>query len=788
MLPVAATADAGWAIVSSPNASITGSSQLNGVTCVSASDCWAVGWYNDDTGGGKHTLIEQNTGNGWAIVSSPDASSSEINQLNGVACADASHCWAVGSYGNDPYGHTLIEQNTGSGWAIVSSPDVGGTFQNVLDGVTCVSATDCWAVGSDLVNILFPIPPTGPAGHTQTLVEHYTASGWAIVSSPDNHGLGSPSAQENNLLKGVTCVSASDCWAVGRYFNPDVGIYETLIEQYTGTGWAIVSSPNNLVGPGTSSTAANNLAGVSCADATHCWAVGDYSNNGGFTQTLIEQYDGNLWTIVVISPNSTSGTSTLTGVTCVSASDCWAVGQYTDNNGAHTLTEQYTGSAWAIVGSPNVGVLNLLQGVTCVSASDCWAVGSGGGNPTVSLAEQNAGSGWTIVSTPTTSTHPAQQLTGVTCVVATDCWAVGYTSPAYTGTHQTLIEHYDGSAWAVVSSPNATQSINGSNQLNGVTCVSASDCWAVGWFSSGNNQTLIEHYNGSGWAIDSTLTQVGQLQGVTCVNASDCWAVGISGSQTLIEQFTGSAWTSVSSPNASSTRSNELNGVTCVSASDCWAVGWYVDNNGEYTLIERNTGSGWAIVSSPNGSASGSNQYNQLTGTTCVSASDCWAVGWHGYPAQTLIEQNTGSGWAIVTSPNAGPSPNILDGVTCVSASDCWAVGEYDDNNGAHTLIEQYSGSAWAIVGSPSVASNSIRHGTFNLLEGVTCVSASDCWAVGKGGPFPFTLVEQYSLSGPVVPESPVGPLGLGITSAVIVFVHVVRRTRRRTRSGEQSA
>jgi hypothetical protein len=112
-------------------------------------------------------------------------------------------------------------------------------------------------------------------------------------------------------------------------------VYQTLIERWDGTSWAMVSSPN------TSATQANLLLGVTCASASNCWAVGDYYN-GIALQTLIERWDGTAWSIVT-SPNiSTAQTNVLSGVTCVSASECWAVGySYADNGVAQTLIEHY---------------------------------------------------------------------------------------------------------------------------------------------------------------------------------------------------------------------------------------------------------------------------------------------------------------------------------------------------------------------------------------------------------------------------------------------------------------
>ena len=68
----------------------------------------------------------------------------------------------------------------------------------------------------------------------------------------------------------MTCVSASDCWAVGYYYDGTTSIYQTLIERWDGTSWAIVTSPN------TSATQNNYLNGVTCTSASDCWAVGYY--------------------------------------------------------------------------------------------------------------------------------------------------------------------------------------------------------------------------------------------------------------------------------------------------------------------------------------------------------------------------------------------------------------------------------------------------------------------------------------------------------------------------------
>jgi len=141
----------------------------------------------------------------------------------------------------------------------------------------------------------------------------------------------------------------------------------------------------------------------------------------------------------------------------------------------------------------------------------------------------------------------------------------------------------------------------------------------------------------------------------------------------------------VTSPNGSATMPNYLTAVTCTSASQCWAVGYYQDTQGFYqTLIEQWNGSAWSIVTSPNASTND----NFLNSVACVAGSQCWAVGYYsdGQTYYTLMEQWNGTSWAIAASPNAS-EPNYLYGVACASPSECWAVG----SAGSQTLIEEYT-------------------------------------------------------------------------------------------------
>jgi hypothetical protein len=66
---------------------------------------------------------------------------------------------------------------------------------------------------------------------------------------------------------------------------------------------------------------------------------------------------------------------------------------------------------------------------------------------------------------------------------------------------------------------------------------------------------------------------------------------------------------------------------------------------------------------------------------------------------QTLIEHYGGGGWTVVDSPNVGSQDNVLYGVACTNAQDCWAVGARASTIGNQRLIEHYTATMWSVDG-----------------------------------------------------------------------------------------
>jgi len=354
--------------------------------------------------------------------------------------------------------------------------------------------------------------------------------------------------------------------------------------------------------------------------------------------------------------------------------------------------------SWKVVQgiTANQSPFPVGQDIAVVSGNDIWQVG-------FAITGHWNGLSWTPIA-------PAGNyvvLSGVAAIATNDVWAVGNAPDANDEFYNAVTEHWDGSVWSIVPAPNGSTNASGktSSQLVSVAAISSNNEWAVGWTSTSVNTssfqgTLIEHWNGSQWTVVPSPNPKGSSQnaltGVAVINANDIWAVGYTltaNNQTLTMHWNGSKWSIVPSPNGA--YGNWLHGVTALASNNVWAVG--TSNNGGNALILHWNGSSWSAVPSPNEQCGYySCQYKSLASISAVSATDIWAVGTSTYTYYTgegdanntyytLFEHWDGNAWSIIpgAATNGASALGILYGIAAVSSGDVWAVGL--------NLTEQYS-------------------------------------------------------------------------------------------------
>jgi hypothetical protein len=332
---------------------------------------------------------------------------------------------------------------------------------------------------------------------------------WRIVKSPNG-------SLKNSELFGMAAISEHDVWAVGITYTSKV---QALIEHWNGSQWSIVPSPNPANG--------HDLNAVAAVSANDIWAVGSTGQFGTPTRTLIEHWNGSQWSVVP-SPNP-GPTQNLFGAVAIAQNNVWAVGFYGTSNGSitKTLVLHWNGSQWSVIPSPNSGSNTLFNSVAAVSADDIWAVGNAGSATLPqTLVEHWNGSRWRIVPSPNVGPN-GDFLIGVTVVSERNIWTAGAYNDKSNILH-TLIEHWNGTSWSVVNSPNVGPY---GSLLDGVSALSASNIWAVGFDTTSSNQqqTLIEHWNGTKWSV-VTSPNIGSggdgFNTVVAVSADDIWAIG----------------------------------------------------------------------------------------------------------------------------------------------------------------------------------------------------------------------------------------------------------------------
>jgi hypothetical protein len=368
------------------------------------------------------------------------------------------------------YSAPLIEFWDGASWTQQVGPDPDGSGR--LTAVVALSTTDVWALGSY----------GGDTKFGNALAEHWDGSSWQQVAIP------TPAGANEVHLYGVAAISVTNIWAVGSWAGTGTGGgYDTLIEHWDGSSWAIVPSPS----PGISA----QIYGVAVLSKTNVWAVG-YSESSAFGfarfRTLVLHWNGNRWRRVA-SPHPgppAQWDSRLSGVAAVSPRDVWAVGSYNRVKPGHrshpTLVLHWNGKKWKQVPSPSRGHSSYLVAAAAVGRKSVWAVGywQKSVQPKVSdlgrcLVEHWNGHSWRVVPASGTP-EPYSGLNSLTVLAGNDIWAAGQ---QFQASYDTLSEHWDGTAWSAVPGPNPAPD----KWLSGIAAATPTAVWAVGtYFPAGS--------------------------------------------------------------------------------------------------------------------------------------------------------------------------------------------------------------------------------------------------------------------------------------------------------------
>lgn len=683
-----------WRIRSSPNATVPGG-QLDSVSCSSPNACTAVGTSLGPSGLNV-TLAERWNGTSWQLQrpQNPPANvvPASMPDLTGVSCPTAGSCEAVGSYQVSTVGISLAEGWNGRAWTLQRVPVPTGSTYAFLNKVSCASARFCEAVGSYGIT----------AGARLAFAAQWNGTSWHVQR------MRNPLGGTLVSVTGVSCVSATFCEAGG--FAADTG---SFAERWDGTSWHLQAVPGTA-----------GVGALSCVSTSFCETVGI---GGG------DMWNGSSWSAQTIPSPAGATFASLLGVSCRTATSCQAVGQYNDNSGTtFGFGASWNGTSWSVLTTPDVARASFtsLGAVSCAAVAACEAVGRfflGTDNP-VALAESWNGTSWSAQRAVTPPGAAANVLNAVSCTSVAFCEAVGSHQDRSRLASVALAERWNGARWTIQRAANPANTTNGLRMiLNGVSCVSARFCEAVGSSSAAGGGGA-EVWNGTSWALQAV--PAGNLTSVSCVTAHFCVAAGGDGH---VDLWNGTSW----SARATAAGFTSLGSVSCASPRFCEAVG----SGPSGKLAERWNGTSWsaqAIATPAGGSSAG------LSAVSCSGLTSCAAVGSYfnsAFQQVTLAEAWNGQAWKVQPTPNPAASlGSSLLGVWCASATSCAAVGQYSVSVPTLTLAEVWNGTAWRLRSTPSHP-----FAGQNTFDGVSCGVSGGCTAVGVTtdlGQIPATLIE----------------------------------------------
>jgi hypothetical protein len=408
----------------------------------------------------------------------------------------------------------------------------------------------------------------------------------------------------------VSCASAGNCSA-GGYYTDDGGDRQAFVVNETNGTWGTAEEV-----PGTATLnigATAQLTSVSCASAGNCSAGGFYTNHG--LQAFVVNETNGTWGTAEEVPgtaalNEAGGVAQISSVSCASAGNCSAGGTYENSSGeSQAFVVNETNGTWGTAEEvPSFSTLNKsgiggLTSVSCASAGNCSAGGSytnSNGQQAFVVSEKGGtwGTAKEVPGTATLNKGGDASLTSVSCGAAGNCSAGGSYRDSSVHDHAFVVNETNGT-WGTAEQVPGTATLNkgGTAQLTSVSCASAGNCSAGGYYANSPNhlQAFVVTEKGGTWGTAKKVPGTAPLNtggnaritSLSCASAGNCSAGGYytnsNGQQAFVVGETSATWGTAKEVPGTATLNKSgnatINSVSCVSAEHCSAVGYYTDGN-----------------------------------------------------------------------------------------------------------------------------------------------------------------------------------------------------------------
>jgi len=423
-------------------------------------------------------------------------------QVQSVSCASAGNCGAGGYY-TDRSGHhqVFVDSEVNGTWR--TAIEVPGTATLNKGGNANIFAVSCGSAGNCSAGGYY----TDSSGHTQAFVVRQVSGTWrTAIEVPGTAALNQTGNAEVNS---VSCASAGNCSAGGYYKDGSWNYQAFVVSEVNGTWRTAIEVPG---------TAALNVHGdasvisVSCASAGNCSAGGQYVDSSWSGQAFVVNQVNGTWRKAMEVPGTAllnKGGAWIVSVSCASAGNCSAGGTYGDGERSGVATRQVfvvnevNGTWHTAVEVPGTAALNTgggadMYAVSCASAGNCSAVGSYFTSYSHAFVVSEVNGTWhTAIQVPGTAALNQGRIAyaiSVSCASAGNCSAGGTYTDSSGHMEAFVVSEVNGTWHTALEVPGtATLNQGGNAFVQSVSCASAGNCSAGGGYtdSSGHRQAFV---------------------------------------------------------------------------------------------------------------------------------------------------------------------------------------------------------------------------------------------------------------------------------------------------------
>ena len=369
----------------------------------------------------------------------------------------------------------------------------------------------------------------------QAFVVNKTANIWRRAA--ELPGTGALNSGGNAKINAVSCPAPGDCSA-GRYYTDSAGHQQAMVATETGGTWGDAeevpgSAALNVGAPGAV------ILSLWCSGPGDCSSAGGYySDSAGHEQALVVTETGGTWGNAEEIPGTgalnAGGAARVLSMSCSAAGDCGVGGSYASATVDGIATVQAfvvseTSGTWGKAEEvPGTAALNgggyaTVNSVSCPSAGDCSAGGSYTTSKPVTQAFVVGETGGTwgkaqvVPGSATLNKSGLAQVNSVSCPSARDCTADGFYMDASFNTQAFAVSE-SGGTWGTAEEIPGTAALDaGSPGAMAVTvsCGAAGDCSARGSYtdSSGKQQAFVAHQSGGTWGTAEEVPGTAALNG-----------------------------------------------------------------------------------------------------------------------------------------------------------------------------------------------------------------------------------------------------------------------------------